>query len=94
MRLLYLTHQQNELMKTLTEENEMKTLKELVTIYKADKLFAWSKLEDGRFESIGLLSQILFDGDDLKESFEEKKEYSEDKEITYFEKKDYKIYTI
>ena len=73
---------------------KMTTLKEIVTIYKADKLFAWSKLEDGRVESIGLLSQILFDGDDLKESFEEKKEDSEDKEITYFENKDYKIYAI
>ena len=72
----------------------MKTLREIVTIYKAGKLFAWSKLGDGRVESIGLLSQILFDGDDLKESFEEKKEYSEDKEITYFENKDYKIYAI
>ena len=72
----------------------MKTLREIVTIYKANNLFAWSKLADGRVESIGLLSQILFDGDDLKESFEEKKEYSEDKEITYFENKDYKIYAI
>ena len=74
----------------------MKTLKEIINANEASKLMVWSKTEDGRVESIGFLSELIFEGDDLSLVFEEKTEYHEDSftphtEFSVFENNDYKI---